>query len=515
MGRGINDFDQKAEVIISKLAYYEGELDYYDLKDEVPEEEQKKIFKSNLSVNFPNALLELANENIVKIYHLEKDITSELTIKSTPAREKVRDSKIKLNYSNEYVKKVIEKLGCLKVPSGIKKSDYEFTVSADILAPRLGSIGAMWNKTIVAEKTGYRVWLCIEPTVSGEINFFYLDNGEIIPIPRLTDLVKKNLSNVELPDGTYFNKYLENFKVHFYSEVPYNSGFLTSSAISTLSSVGLQYLEGGLRDELNDNKCITSNKSIRKDKKRMFENSIEIINNLYTTKKALPATTSTCAEYLLLFGKQASTFGYKSNHYADEGQKIKPEVTYYSFPKPLFTDLWTGPGHDFPKILNSLEMRLKRLGLGSDFFEKVAENLDWSVNNLGLKGLNMIKDGLTEDEEGNIENGFNLFKEALYEQICHSLRFTYRYFSYPHIADLTRILGENKKYGSPVGAGGGGFFQLLNENFEEDTNLINRLYQVCDEWCTNDAGIGRKNFPYVLPKKEKVFWGIFVHNVDV
>jgi len=65
--------------------------------------------------------------------------------------------------------------------------------------------------------------------------------------------------------------------------------------------------------------------------------------------------------------------------------------------------------------------------------------------------------GLVEDEVEEVVKGFYLLKVAIYEQIWNSLRFTYEYLSYPHIANLTQILAQHGRYGSPVGVGGGFF----------------------------------------------------------
>ena len=517
MPKRIADFEEKARFIVEAIQRKGGRIDYESLFHQVKE---LGVWRTNPSEAIAGALAAMAREEMVVFLNRNGiDVTEViLGLPDDKKRKKIRAENVtvQLNFENKSVEEIIRAFGVFEVPEYINK-DYDFIASADILASRFGSIAVMWRKAIIVEATGYRIWMCIRRDSKKEVRFFYVLDGESIPIPRLTELVERNLRSVELSSEKFQNLLNKDVRIHFYSEVPYNSGFIMSSAIAVLLTVGTRYLESShyFKEAINESRCVTSEGFEEfYDKREMLDDAVTFADSMYVREKGpIPSTTSTSAEYLLLFGasKPATVFCYRNR-----GDKVKPEVYPYHFDKPLFTDIWTGTGHDFPEILRSIKRRSERLPDAEGFFEKVADDLYASVWGYGKAGLDLIQNGLVKEgkESERIAKGFELLKVAIYEQICNSLRFTFGYFSYPHIANLTQILGQHGKYGSPVGVGGGGFFQLLNENFREDREFANLLLQVCREWCIYHGGRIVRNLPYILPKKNnRFFWGVIVHEV--
>ncbi len=497
MPKKILNFEDKMKIIIQVIQKKGGKTDYRTLFNHI---KKFDIWRTNPSETITSALISMANEEIITFLDRDgKDVTEEiLDLGDDKRRKTIRTENlfIKINYNNKIVEEIVKKFGVFEIPYYINKVKYDFIASADILIPRLGSIAVMWKRAIIVEVSGYRIWMCIRKSFNKELKFYYISNGEPILIPRLADLIEKNLSSIELSNGVFGE--LLNAKIHFYSEIPYNSGFIMSSAISALLSVGIRYL----KEPFRASRC-TLVEDYRSEKREVLEDAIAIADNVYLRDKwPIPSTTSTSAEYLLIFGDQkpGTVFCYRSGE-----NVLKPEVHSYHFDNPLFTDIWTGPGHDFLEILKSIKKRSESLPEAEKFFEKIADDLFGSVWHYGKEGLDLIQKGL-------LTNGFNLLKNAIYEQICNSLRFTFEYFSYPHIATLAQILGQYGKYGSPVGVGGGGFFQLLNENFKRDEEFAKLLLEVCRDWCIHHGGRVVRKPPYILKTKEnRNLWGIIVH----
>ncbi len=516
MPKRIADFEEKARCIIEVIKRGGDRLDYNSLFSQVKD---LGIWRRNPEA-IPTALAGMAKEEIlVFIDKNGRDITkSILELPDDKKRKKIRTENVKLqlNLESKFVEETVKKLGIFEIPKYINKDLYDFIASGEVLASRFGSIAVMWRKAIIVEVTGYRIWMCIRRNSKKEIRFFYVHNGERLPIPRLADLVEKNLRFVELSEKS-FDHLLNNACVHFYCGIPYNSGFIMSSAIAVLLTVGIRYLKDGhyFKEAVRENKCITS-KHFQKffDKREMLYDAITIADNMYLREKQpIPSTSSTSAEYLLLFGttKPATVFCYRNR--SETSEIINPEIYAYYFPKPLFTNIWTGTGHDFLEILRSIRKRSEYIPDAENFFSKVADDLHTSIWKYGKVGLDLLQKGLVEDEVEKVVKGFSLLKVAIYEQICNSLRFTYKYFSYPHIANLTQILGQHGKFGSPVGVGG--FFQLLNENFREDRNFAELLLGVCRDWCIHHGGRVVMSLPYILQEKDnRLFWGIVVHKAS-
>ena len=513
MPKKIVNFEEKTRYIVETVQRNGGRISYESL---YPQLRHLKVWRTNPSEAITGTLIRMAKEKMINFLDRNGEDTTEnvLALPDEVIKKKIRseDTVIKLNIQNEYVERLIKSFGVFEVPEHINKEYYDFIASADILASRFGSVAVLWEKTIIVEVTGHRIWMGIRRDSGGEIRFFYVMDGESIPIPRMADLIEKSLQHTGTAESAFMPN-IENVKIHFYSEVPYNSGFIISSAIATLLTVGAEYLmnRNRFREALLEEKCITG-KAFDEFLNRhdMFENAVKMADGLYMHDRGkIPSATSTSAEYLLLFGtsKPANVICYRN-----KGNKMKPEVHPYYFEKPLFTDIWTGVGHDFPELLRSINRRSRCLPDSEMFFEKVADDLYKSMWRYGKAGLDMIHRGLGKGENEEISKGFDLLKVAIYEQICNSLRFTYRYFSYPHIATITQILAQHNRYGSPVGVGCGGFFQLLNENFREDREFTNMLLEVCRDWCLFHGGRIVRNLPYILPKRDnRFFWGIVVH----
>lgn len=511
MPKRIADFEEKARFVVEAIKRMGGKIDYETLFRQIKE---LRVWRTNPSEAIPSALAGMAKEGMV--FFLDRNgrnvTDSVLELPDDKKRKVIRAENVtvQLNLGNKYVEDVIRAFGVFEVPEYINRGYYDFIASADILASRLGSIAAMWKRAIVVEVTGYRLWMCIRRGSAKEVRFFYVRNDDTIPVPRLSDLVERSLHRA-LEFGLEGARIPA--RIHFYSEVPYNSGFIISSAAAALLAVGMSYLKNGehFKEAAMGSKCITGSEKFL-DRDEVLERAIAIADSLYVDKSPIPSATSTSAEYLLLFGtpKPATVICYRNR-----GEKIKPELYPYHFEKPLFTDIWTGPGHDFPEMLRSIKRRSERLPDAEKFFEKIADDMHASVWGCGREGLDLIQRGLAKGKGSEeLARGFELLKIAIYEQICNSLRFTYEYISYPHIATLTQILAQHGKYGSPVGVGGGGFFQLLNENFREDNEFVNLLLEVCREWCMYHGGRIVRDMPYVLPKKEDRFlWGIIFHKV--
>ena len=521
MPKRISDFEKKARFIIEAVQRKGGRVDYASLFHQVKE---LGVWRTNPSEAVTGALIGMAREEMIAFLDSNgRDVTENvLNLPDEKKRKAVRveNLTIQLNIENEYVENVIESFGVFEVPAYLDRKGYDLIASADVLASRFGSIAVMWTKTIIVEVTGYRIWMGISRGSKKEMKFFYVTDGECISIPRLADIVQKNLNLTEISDLN-FDSYFENSIIHFYSEVPYNSGFIMSSAIAVLLMVGMEYLRdsNSFKDAVSESKCITS-RSFEKcfDRHEILADAIALADNMHIQDKwPIPSTTSTSAEYLLLFGspKPANVFCYRNR--GETAEKMKPEVHSYHFDRPLFTDIWTGVGHDFPEILKSIRRRSYHLPEAEKFLKRIAEDLTESVWNYGKTGLDLIQEGMIREEveDEKIAEGFSLLKVAIYEQLWNSLRFTYEYLSYPHIANLTQILTQHGKYGSPVGVGGGGFFQLLNENFKEDGNFSEMLLEVCRDWCIYHGGRIVRNLPYILPKKENRFlWGVIIHKAE-
>jgi len=165
------------------------------------------VWRTNPSEAIAGTLVRMAREDMINFLGRNgEDITENmLKLSDEFVKKKIRsgNTQIRLNIQNEYVKNAIRSFGVFEIPEYVDRERYDLIASADVLASRFGSIAVMWTKTIIVEVTGYRIWMGISKGSERDLKFFYVTDGECISIPRLADLIQKNLNLTEISDLSF------------------------------------------------------------------------------------------------------------------------------------------------------------------------------------------------------------------------------------------------------------------------------------------------------------------------